>query len=80
MKKIFTLALALMGFAGASNAATVDDLEVLKHSYVLVCDDYNNNGTEKIAANSIYGDGFFFTPTGNDCSVKKGVTNLSVVN
>ena len=39
MKKIFTLALALMGFAGVSNAATVDDLAVLKHSYVLVGDD-----------------------------------------
>ena len=79
MKKLFTLALALMGFATA-NAATVDDVAVLKHSYVLVCDDWNNSGTEKIASGTLYGDGFFFTPTGNDCSVKKGTVNLSVVN
>ncbi len=79
MKKLFTFALALMGFATA-NAASVDDVAVLKHSYVLVCDDWNNSGTEKIASGTLYGDGFFFTPTGNDCSVKKGSVNLSVVN
>ena len=80
MKKIFTLALALIGLAGAAKAASVDDVAVLKHSYVLVCDEWNNNGTEKIASGTIYGNGFFFTPTGHDKSTGKGKTNLSVVN
>ena len=34
MKKIFTLALALMGFAGVANAANVDDLAVLKQHFL----------------------------------------------
>lgn len=79
MKKIFTLVLALMGFAGAANAASVNDLAVLKHSYVLVADDWNNNGTEKIAKNTLFGNDFFFTPTGNDKSTGKGTVDLSVV-
>ena len=80
MKKIITLICALAGFASMSSAASVDDLVPLKHSYVLVCDEWNNNGTEKIASGSIYGNGFFFTPTGHDKSTGKGKTNLSVVN
>ncbi len=80
MKKIFTLALALIGLAGVAKAASVDDVAVMKHSYVLVCDEWNNNGTEKIASGTIYGNGFFFTPTGHDKSTGKGKTNLSVVN
>ena len=79
MKKLFTLALALLGFAGVANAASVDDLAVLKHSYVLVADDWNNNGTEKIAKNTLFGNDFFFTPTGNDKSTSKGKVDLSVV-
>lgn len=79
MKKIFTLALALMGFAGVANAASVDDLAVLKHSYVLVGDDYTNNGTEKIAQNTLFGDNHFFTPTGHDKATNKGSIDLSAV-
>ena len=79
MKKIFTLALALMGFAGVSNAATVDDLAVLKHSYVLVGDDVTNNGQEKIAKNTLFGNGYFFTPTGHDKATNKGSVDLSTV-
>ena len=72
MKKIFTLIGAIMAFAGASYAASVDDLVELKHSYVLVCDEWNNNGTEKIAKNTLFGDDHFFTPTGNDVGWKDG--------
>ena len=79
MKKFFTLALALMGFAGVSNAATVDDLAVLKHSYVLVGDDVTNNGQEKIAKNTLFGNGYFFTPTGHDKATNKGSVDLSTV-
>ena len=79
MKKFFTLALALMGFAGVSNAATVDDLAVLKHSYVLVGDDGTNNGQEKIAKNTLFGNGYFFTPTGHDKATNKGSVDLSTV-
>ena len=79
MKKLFTLALALLGFAGVSNAATVDELAVLKHSYVLVGDDWTNNGTEKIAKNALFGDNHFFTPTGHDKATNKGSIDLSSV-
>ena len=79
MKKSFTFALALMGFAGVSNAATVDDLAVLKHSYVLVGDDVTNNGQEKIAKNTLFGNGYFFTPTGHDKATNKGSVDLSTV-
>ena len=79
MKKLFTLACALFGLTAVANAASIDDLKVLKHSYVLVCDDWNNNGGEKIASNALFGDDYFFTPTGNDKSTGKGSTDLSVV-
>jgi len=77
MKKIFTLALALLGLASLANAATIDDLQVCKHSYVLVGDDWTNNGTEKIAKNTLFGDGFFFTTTGHDKATNKGTVDLS---
>lgn len=66
MKKIFTLICALVGIVASGFAQSLTDLEVCKHSYVLVGDDVTNDGTEKIAKNSIYGDGYFFTPTGQD--------------
>lgn len=78
MKKLFTLALALMGFAGVVNAASEDDLAVLKHSYVLVGDNFTNNGTEKIAKGILFGDNHFFTPTGHDKATNKGSVDLSV--
>lgn len=79
MKKLFTLALALLGFAGAANAASVDDIAECKHSYVLVGDDWTNNGSEKIAKNTLFGNGFFFTPTGHDKATNKGSVDLSAV-
>ena len=86
MKKFFTLILALMGIAGAANAASESDLVVLKHSYVLVCDDWTNGNTAAIGKNTLYGDNHFFTPTGHsvagfkdDGSPKKGSVDLSHV-
>lgn len=79
MKKIITLICALAGFASMSSAASVDDLVPLKHSYVLVGDDYTNNGTEKIAKGALFGDDHFYTPTGHDKATNKGSVDLSVV-
>ena len=79
MKKLFTFALALLGFAGVAKAASADDLPVCKHSYVLVGDDWTNNGTEKIAKGAFFGNGFFFTPTGHDKATNKGSIDLSTV-
>ena len=79
MKKLFTLVCALMGFAGAANAATVDDIEVLKHSYVLVCDDYTNNGTGSRAKNTLFGDNHFLDLKGGSVATNKGQVDLSVV-
>ena len=75
MKKLFTLALALLGFAGASNAATVDDLEVLKHSYVLVCDDLGARPGKGV----LFGANHFLDVTGGTTATNKGQVDLSVV-
>ena len=80
MKKIFTLICALAGFAGTANAASVDDLAVCKHSYVLVCDEYTNNGTGSRTKGGLFGDGYFLDVTGGSVATNKGNTNLSVVN
>ena len=80
MKKIFTLALALMGFAGVVNAATVDDIAVCKHSYVLCFDDWDNNGGGKPGKGQLFGNGFFLDVTGGAVSTGKGKVNLSVLN
>ena len=80
MKKLFTLALALMGIASAANAATVDDIAVCKHSYVLCFDDWDNNGGGKPGKGQLFGNGFFLDVTGGSVSTGKGKVNLSVVN
>lgn len=80
MKKIFTFALALMGFAGVANAATIDDVAVCKHSYVLCFDDWDGNGTAKPGKGQLFGNGFFLDVTGGSVATNKGTVNLSVVN
>ena len=80
MKKIFTLALALMGLATVANAATIDDVEVCKHSYVLCFDDWDGNGTAKPGKGSLFGNGYFLDVTGGSVSTGKGTVNLSVLN
>ena len=67
MKKLFTLALALLGFAGVSNAATVDDLKVCEHSLVFCCQDYVSGGRTKGA---LFGNGFFLDVTGGSVGTK----------
>lgn len=74
MKKFFTLALALMGFAGVANAANVDDLAVLKHSYVLVCEDLG----ARPGKGALFGDGHFLDVTGGSTATNKGSIDLSV--
>ena len=77
MKKIFTLALALMGFAGVANAATVDDLAVLKHSYVLVCDDLGARPGKGVLFGA---DHFLDVKSGGTTATNKGTVDLSVLN
>jgi len=76
MKKLFTLVCALMGFAGAANAATVDDIAVLKHSYVLVCDDLGARPGKGV----LFGADHFLDVTGGSTATNKGTADLSVVN
>jgi len=71
MKKIFTLALALLGFAGVASAATVDDIAVCKHSYVLKFGDYINGG--KPGKGNLFGDGYFLDVTGGSVGTKGSV-------
>lgn len=76
MKKFFTLICALMGFAGAANAATVDDLAVLKHSYVLVCDQLG----ARPGKGALFGNDHFLDVTGGSVATNKGQVDLSVLN
>ena len=81
MKKIFTLALALMGLSTVANAATIDDVKVCKHSYVLCFDDWDGNGTAKPGKGSLFGNDFFLDVTGGSVNAGgKGSVNLSVLN
>ena len=73
MKKFFTLALAFMGFAGVANAASVDDLAVLKHSYVLVCDNLGARPGKGV----LFGDNHFLDVTGGSTATNKGKVDLS---
>ncbi len=74
MKKLFTLVVALMAFAGVANAATVDDLEPLKHSYVLVCDELGARPGKGV----IFGANHFLDVTGGNTATNKGKVDLSV--
>ena len=80
MKKIFTLALALLGFASVGSAETIDDVAVCKHSYVLCFDDWDGNGSAKPGKGQLFGNGFFLDVTGGSVATNKGKVNLSVVN
>jgi hypothetical protein len=73
MKKFFTLALALLGFAGVANAANVDDLAVLKHSYVLVCDNLGARPGKGV----LFGDNHFLDVNGGTTATNKGKVDLS---
>ncbi|MDE5783619.1 MAG: chitobiase/beta-hexosaminidase C-terminal domain-containing protein [Prevotella sp.] len=71
MKKLFTLALALLGFAGVASAATADDIAFCKHSYVLKFEDYINGG--KPGKGNLFGDGYFLDVTGGSIGTKGSV-------
>lgn len=79
MKKFFTLICALVGMTASVNAATIDDVAVCKHSYVLVADEYTNNGKSGVAKNSLIGDGFFLAAgTDGTMSVNTGKGNFDL--
>lgn len=77
MRKLFTLICALVGITMSANAATVDDVSVCKHSYVLVMDDATNDGKAKPGKGQLFGDGFFLDATGGSVATNKGSIDLS---
>ena len=82
MKKLFTLICALVGLASTANAATIDDVAVCKHSYVLVMDQVTGtvkgvNKGAKPGKGQLFGDGFFLDVTGGSTAWNKGSWNLS---
>ena len=77
MKKLFTLALALMAYAGVAKAETVDDIKVCQHSYVLVFDEWDGAGTAKPGKGKLFGDGYFLDVTGGSVATNKGSVNLA---
>lgn len=78
MKKLFTLVFALMGLVANGNAASVDDVKVCKHSYVLVCDEWTNNGTVRPGKGNLFGDDYFLDVTGGSVATNKKSVDLSV--
>lgn len=72
MKKLFTLICALVGLTSSVNAATIDDVKVCRHSYVLVADEWTNNGTVRPGKGNLFGDGFFLDVTGGSVATNKG--------
>ena len=83
MKKVFTLLCGLFCFAGVVMAAsTINDVKVCKHSYVLIGDDYTNDGTVKPLNYTLIGDGYFLlvgTDPEHSVSTGKGSVDLSSV-
>lgn len=79
MKKIFTLIVALVGFAGLASASNVDDIQPLKHSYFFVADDYTGNGTGSRTVGGLFGDDHFLDVRGGSVATNKGGFDLSVV-
>ena len=82
MKKIFTLICAFVGMTSAVNAATIDDVAVCKHSYVLVMDQVTGTVKDvvkgaKPGKGQLFGDGFFLDVTGGSTAWNKGSWNLS---
>ncbi len=81
MKKLFTLICALIGMTATVSAATVNDIKVCEHSYVLVMDEVTNEGTSRPGGGTLIGDGFFLdlagTPSTSQYSIKKGKVDLS---
>ena len=75
MKKIFTLICAFVGMTSAVNAAKIDDVTVCKHSYVLVADDWTNNGSQRPGKGALFGDGYFLDVTGGSVATNKGKSN-----
>ena len=63
-----------MGFAGVANAATVDDIAPLKHSYVLVCDELGARPGKGV----LFGANHFLDVTGGSTATNKGSVDLSV--
>lgn len=82
MKKLFTLICALVGMTSSVNAATIDDVALCKHSYVLVMDQVTGTVKEvekgaKPGKGQLFGDGFFLDVTGGSTAWNKGSWNLS---
>lgn len=71
MKKFFTLICAMI-CAVAANAATVDDIAVCKHSYVVNFAEVTQNGAVKPEKGNLYADGYVLAVTGNSVATNKG--------
>ena len=76
MKKLFTLVCAVMGLVANVNAASIDDVNVCKHSYVLVFEDWLNGGA-KPGKGSLFGDNYFLDVTGGSTATNKHSIDLS---
>lgn len=76
MKKLFTLVLAFVGLTAVANAASINDVKVCKHSYVLVFEEWLNGGA-KPGKGNLFGDDYFLDVTGGSTATNKKSIDLS---
>ena len=76
MKKLFTLVCAVIGLVANVNAASINDVKVCKHSYVLVFEDQLVGGA-KPGKGNLFGDEFFLDVTGGSTATNKKAIDLS---
>lgn len=78
MKKVFTTLFAMASMALAVNAATEDDIKPMLHSYVCALNNYNANGTVKMAKGELFGSGYFLAVTGaGSVATNKGSIDIA---
>ncbi|MCI6504545.1 MAG: hypothetical protein MSA13_08035 [Prevotella sp.] len=77
MKKLFTLICALIGMTATVSAATVNDIKVCEHSYVLVMDNWTSDGKVSLSSGTLFGDDFFLDLKGCSVAENKGTVDLS---
>ena len=76
MKKMFTTLFAMIGLAMGINAATVDDIKVMKHSYACVLGNYTGEGSVARVKGSLFGGNYFLDVTGGSIATNKGSVNV----
>ena len=81
MKRLFSLMFVMLAIMIPVNLWAQDtaELTTIETNYVLICDEYTENGTGSRSQGSLFGDNHFLDVTGQAVSASKGQVDLSVV-